>query len=149
MITAEQIKQLRERTGISMMACKKALEEAGGDFDKALGLLAQRGLKVAEAKSERATKAGIVESYIHPNKQIGVLLELRSETDFVAKTADFGALARDISMHIAASDPSTVEELLSQPYVKNPDMTVGDHVKEFIQKFGENIEISRFSRFNI
>lgn len=149
MITAEQIKQLRERTGISMMACKKALEEAGGDFEKALGLLAQRGLKVAEAKSERATKAGIVESYIHPNKQIGVLLELRSETDFVAKTADFGTLARDISMHIAASDPSTVDELLNQLYVKNPDMAVGDYLKESIQKFGENIEISRFSRFNI
>ena len=149
MITPEQIKQLRERTGISVMACKYALEEASGDFNKALGLLAERGLKVAEAKSERATKAGIVESYIHPNKQIGVLVELRSETDFVAKTADFGTLVRDISMHIAASSPSSVEELLNQPYVKNPDITVGDYIKESIQKFGENIEISRFSRFNI
>ncbi len=131
------------------MACKKALEEAGGDFDKAIGLLTERGLKVAEAKSERATKAGIVESYIHPNKQIGVLVELRSETDFVAKTADFGTLARDISMHIAASSPSGVEELLNQPYVKNSDITVGGYIQESVQKFGENIEISRFSRFNI
>ncbi len=149
MITPEQIKQLRDRTGVSVMACKKALEEAAGDFDKALSFLAERGSKVAEAKSERATKAGIIESYIHPNKQIGVLLELRSETDFVAKNADFQIIARDIAMHIAASSPVDVEGLIGQPYIKNSDITVGDYLKEAIQKFGENIEIARFSRFNV
>jgi elongation factor Ts len=149
MIIPEQIKQLRDKTGISVMACKSALEEANGDVEKALALLAERGLKVAEAKSERTTKAGIIEAYIHPNKQIGVLLEIRSETDFVAKNQDFQALSHDIAMHIAASFPQDVPELLNQSYVKNPDITIGDYIKEAIQKFGENIEISRFSRFNI
>ncbi len=131
------------------MACKSALKEAGGDIDKALNFLAERGLKIAEEKSERLTKAGIIEAYIHPTKQIGVLLELRSETDFVAKNQDFQVLARDIAMHIAASSPQDIPELLIQPYVKNPEITVGDYIKEAIQKFGENIEISRFNRFNI
>ena len=149
MITPEQIKQLRDRTGISIMACKSALEEARGDIDKALNFLAERGLKIAEEKSERLTKAGIIETYVHPTKQIGVLLELRSETDFVAKNQDFQGLARDIAMHIAASCPQDIPELLSQPYVKNPEITIGDYIKEAIQKFGENIEISRFNRFNI
>ncbi len=149
MITSEQIKQLRDKTGVSVMACKSALEESGGDIEKALGLLSQRGQKIAEAKSERATKAGIIEAYIHPTKQIGVLLELRSETDFVAKNQDFQTLGRDLAMHIAASSPQDIQELLNQPYVKNPDVAVGDYIKEAIQKFGENIEINRFTRFNI
>lgn len=149
MIASEQIKQLRDKTGVSVMACKTALEEVGGDIEKALNLLAERGLKIAEEKSERATKAGVIESYIHSSKQIGVLLELRSETDFVAKNQEFQTLAHDISMHIAASCPADIPELLNQPYVKNPDITVNDYVKEAIQKFGENIEVERFSRFNI
>ncbi len=149
MITSEQIKQLREKTGVSVMACKNALEEASGDFEKALLLLRERGLRVAEAKSERATKAGIIESYIHQNKQIGVLLELRSETDFVSKHEDFQALAHNIAMHIAANGSADTGELLNQSYIKNPDITVSDYIKEFIQKFGENIEIGRFERFNI
>jgi elongation factor Ts len=149
MITSEQIKQLRDKTGVSVMACKRALEEAEGDMEKALNLLAERGLKIAEEKSERATKAGIIDAYLHPTKQIGALLELRSETDFVAKNQDFQALAHDISMHIAASCPQDIPELLNQPYIKNPDITVGDYIKEAIQKFGENIEVARFTRFNI
>lgn len=149
MITYEQIKQLREKTGISIKACKSVLEEARGDMEKALSLLAERGEKIAEEKAERITKAGIIETYIHSNKQIGVLLELRSETDFVAKNQDFQILSHDIAMHIAAANPSNVEELLVQSYIKNPDITVADYLKEAIQKFGENIEIARFSRFNI
>jgi elongation factor Ts len=149
MITPEQIKELRDRTGISVMACKAALEEAGGDIEKALGLLAERGLKIAEEKSERLTKAGIIEAYIHPSRQIGVLLEFRSETDFVAKNQDFQLLAHDIAMHIAASSPRDIPELLNQLYVKNPEIIVATYIKEAIQKFGENIEISRFQRFNI
>lgn len=149
MISPEQIKNLREQTGVSIIACKNALEEAGGDLEKALSLLAERGAKIAEAKSERATRAGIIDSYIHPTKQIGVLLELRSETDFVAKNVDFQNLGHDISMHIAASCPQDVEDLLHQPFVKKPEITIADYIKEFIQKFGENIEVSRFSRFNV
>ncbi len=148
-ITSEQIKQLRDKTGISMMACKEALEEAGGDIEKALSLLAERGLKVAEAKSERPTKAGIIEAYVHPTKQIGVLLEIRSETDFVAKGPEFQALAHDIAMHIAAAFPQDVADLMRQQYIKNPDIKVEEYIKEFVQKFGENIEVARFSRFNV
>jgi elongation factor Ts len=149
MITAEQIKQLRDKTGVSVMACKKALQEAGGDAKKALNLLTERGAKIAEEKSERPTKAGIIDAYIHPTKQIGTLLELRSETDFVARSADFQILAHDINMQIAASEPKDVPELMGQPYIKNPEITVGDYVKEAVQKFGENIEIAHFARFNI
>jgi elongation factor Ts len=149
MIAAEQIKQLREKTGVSMMACKEALQEADGNFEKALALLKERGAKIAEQKSERLTKAGIIDAYVHPTKQIGVLLELRSETDFVAKNPEFQTFAHNISMHIAASEPQNIEELLSQPYIKNPDAAVGDYLKSEIQKFGENIEISRFSRFEV
>lgn len=149
MISPEQIKNLREQTGVSIIACKNALEEAGGDLEKALSLLAERGAKIAEAKSERATRAGIIDSYIHPTKQIGVLLELRSETDFVAKNVDFQNFGHDISMHIAASCPQDVEDLLHQPFIKKSEITVADYIKEFIQKFGENIEVSRFSRFNV
>lgn len=149
MITSEQIKQLRDKTGVSVMACKKALEESGGDAEKAFAFLAERGLKIAEAKSERITKAGVIDAYIHPTKQIGVLLELRSETDFVAKNSEFQALSHDISMHIAANCPDDVHELMNQQFIKNLDITVGDYIKEAIQKFGENIEISRFSRFNV
>lgn len=149
MITSEQIRQLREKTGISVMACKRALEESGGNVEKALILLAERGLKIAEEKSERQTKAGIIDSYVHPNKQIGTILEIRSETDFVARSEGFQILTHDINMHIAASDPKDVSELLNQPYIKNPEITVSDCIKEAIQKFGENIEIARFARFNI
>ncbi len=149
MITSEQIKQLRDKTGVSVIACKNALDKAGGDFEKAIGLLNQAGAKFAESKAERQTKAGVIEAYIHPTKQIGVLLELRSETDFVAKNNDFQIFAHDIAMHIAASFPSDIQELISQPYIKNCEITVGDYLKEAIQKFGENIEIGRFARFNI
>ncbi len=149
MATPEQIKTLRDKTGVSVMACRNALDEAGGDLEKAIILLSQRGEKVAEQKSDRQTKAGIIEAYIHSNKQIGALLELRSETDFVAKNSDFQRLAHDIAMHIAASNPSGVSELVNQPYIKNCDVTIADYLKEAIQKFGENIEIGSFSRFSI
>lgn len=147
MITAEQIKKLRAQTGVSVMTCKKALEEAGGDTEKAILILRQEGAKIAKKKAERALKAGLIESYIHANRQIGVLVEVRSETDFVAKNEEFRSSSHDIAMHIAASDPVDVSELLQQPYIKNPEITVGDYLKEMIQKFGENIEISRFVRY--
>lgn len=148
MITAEQIKKLREQTGVSVMICKKALEEAGGDFDKALINLRKEGVKMADKKSLRALKAGIIESYIHSNKQIGVLIEARSETDFVAKNEEFVAFVKNIAMHIAASNPEDISMLLGQEYIKNPSITIGDYIKETIQKFGENIEINRFTQYN-
>lgn len=148
MITTEQIKELRERTNISVMACKKALEDSGGDMEKALAVLREEGAKVADKKSERALKAGIVDSYIHSNKQIGVLIEVRSETDFVARNEGFQKFARDVAMHVAASVAEDVETLLKEDYIKDPSITIGDYLRDNIQKFGENIEISRFVRFN-
>jgi len=102
---------------------------------------------VAAKKTERETKAGVIEAYIHSNKKMGVLVELRSETDFVARNPEFETLAHDIAMHIAASAPESTNDLLSQPFIKDMSVTIGDKVKEAIQKFGENVEISRFERF--
>jgi elongation factor Ts len=148
MVKAEQIKKLREESGVSVMICKKALEEAEGDMGKALEIMRREGVQVAKKKADRALKAGIIDSYIHNNKQIGVLLEARSETDFVARNEEFQLFVHNLAMHIAASDPIDIEALLQQPYIKNPQLTIGDYLNEMIQKFGENLEISRFIRYN-
>jgi len=147
-ISTEQIKELRDRTGISMMSCKKALEEADGDIEKAILGLREEGAKVADKKSARELKAGIVDSYIHATKKVGVMVEARSETDFVAKNEGFQEMVHNVAMHIAGMNTETVEELMAQPYIKNPEITIADYVKDTIQKFGENIEISRFIRYN-
>jgi elongation factor Ts len=107
-VTIEQIKELREKTGISMMSCKKALEETNGDFEKAYDILRKKGEAKAMERSERSTGQGVITSYIHGNNRLGVLVHLGCETDFVAKNADFQALARDIAMHIAATNPLTI-----------------------------------------
>lgn len=145
----DQIKKLREQTDVSVMQCKKALEEAGGDFDKALELLREEGAKIAEKKSEREMKAGIIDAYIHSNKQIGAMVEVLCETDFVARNKDFQEFVHNIAMHIAAMNPPSKEELLEQAYIKNPGITIADYIKEAVQKFGENINISRFEVFNL
>lgn len=145
----EQVKNLRDKTGISVMICKQALEENAGDEKKAIKWLRERGLKVAEKKSSRGTNAGLIESYIHGNGQVGVLLELKSETDFVAKNPAFKDLAHDIAMHIAASDPDDIKDMLEQPYIKNTESTVADYINNAIQKFGENIEVACFERYSL
>lgn len=147
-ITSQQIKDLREKTNISVMACKKALEEANGDMVQALEILKEEGFKVAKKKSERVLKAGIIDAYVHLNKQIGVIIETRCETDFVAKNNEFLSFTHDVTMHIAASLPKSVEELEGQPFIKDPSKTIGDYKKEMIQKFGENIEITKFIRYD-
>ena len=149
MVTAEQIKELRDKTNVSVMTCKKVLEESGGDMEKAIELLRKEGVKMAGKKANRALRAGIIDAYIHNNKQIGVLLELRSESDFVSRNNDFRILAHEISMHIAASSPADVDELMKQPYIKNPAITVKDYVQGYIQKFGENIDVARFARYSV
>lgn len=148
MITAKQIKKLRELTEVSIMACKKALEQVGGDIEKAILILRKEGAEIAKKKAEREVGAGTIESYVH-NNQIGVLVEVRSETDFVAKNEEFRNFSHNIAMHIAASDPVDVEELLRQNYIKDPEITVGDYLKQMIQKFGENIKIGRFFRCSL
>ncbi|MFH1956286.1 MAG: translation elongation factor Ts [Patescibacteria group bacterium] len=147
-ITSQQIKDLREKTNISVMACKKALEEANGDMAQALEILKKEGFKVAEKKSERALRAGIIDAYVHSNKQAGVIIETRCETDFVAKNNEFLSFTHDVAMHITASLPKDAEELEGQPFIKDPSKTIGDYKKEMIQKFGENIEITKFIRYD-
>ncbi|MEK7616072.1 MAG: elongation factor Ts [Patescibacteria group bacterium] len=143
------IKELRELTGLSFNEIRKALEEAGGEKQKALEVLKTRGAIIAAKKSERSTSEGIVESYIHSTKKVGVLLELLCETDFVARNPMFGELAHECAMHVAAMSPQTVAELLEQPFIKDQNKTVGQLITESIAKLGENIKINRFDRFQI
>ena len=149
MIDSSQVKKLRDITGVSMMDCKRALEGAGGDIEKAKELLKEQGVKVAEKKSTRNTNAGLVEPYIHTDGKSGVLVEILCETDFVARNPIFKELSHDIAMQIMAMDPQNNEELLASPFIKNPELTVEDYLHSKIAVIGENIKIGRFSRFQI
>lgn len=145
----DTLKKLRDQTSVSIMVCKKALDEAGGDYDQAREILKRESDALAIKKSEKETRAGVIDSYIHSNKKMGTLVELRSETDFVSNTAEFQKLAHDIAMQIAATDPLTVAQLLEQESIKSPGMTIGGIIKEAIQRFGEKIEIARFEMFSL
>jgi elongation factor Ts len=193
-ISATLVKQLRERTGAGMMECKSALTEAKGDIAEAEVVLRKRGIASAGKKSSRSTKQGVVGSYIHAGAQLGVLIEVNCESDFVARTDDFQELVRDLAMHIAAADPQFVRKedvtavvlekekeiqkaraiaegkpekiadkvvegrmakfyeevcLYEQPFVKENTVSVDQHIKLKIAKLGENISVSRFSRFKV
>ena len=141
----EQIKKLRELTGVGITDAKAALVEANGDFDKALTAMRKKGLTKADKRSEREARAGLIGSYVHDGR-IGALVEVNCETEFVAKTDEFKELVKDLCLHIAASEPENVKILLGQPFVKNPEITVGEYIKEHVAKLGENIIIRRFSR---
>ncbi len=149
MISAQAIKTLRERTGAGISEIKRALEDAGGDQTKATALIEERLGSSAGKRTGRDTSAGVVEAYIHSNARIGVLLALSCETDFVARNPAFRSLAHDIAMHIAAMAPDTTETLTGQPFIKDPGKTVGDMVNEYIGRFGENIKIGEFARFEL
>ena len=150
MITTDQIKALRDKTGISVMQCKQALESADGDEGKALELLKKKGAEIAAKKSSsRNLGAGVVVSYIHTGETVGVMLELLCETDFVAKNPEFKSVARDIGMHIAAMSPGDVSELLEQPFIKDPSKKISDLINNTVQKFGERTEIGQFVRFSV
>lgn len=144
----DDIQKLREKTGAGVMECKKALQDAGGDFEKAVALIQERGLIKAEKKSGRATGAGFLESYLH-NGRVGVLMEIRCETDFVARSEPFKTLAHELVMQIAAMNPADTEELLKQPYIKDEKMTVEQFIKGTVAKVGENIQIARFCRYEL
>jgi len=189
-IDIAEIKRLKDLTGVGLTDAKKALEESGGDFDKALAAMRKKGLTKAEKRGEREARAGLVGTYNHDGR-IGVLVEVNCETDFVARGEMFGELVKDVAMHIAASNPQYVSVddvpaadrdkvktefvektkaegkpadmvdkivdgqlkkyfaercLLDQPYVKNPDITVADHVKENAARMNENVVVRRFSR---
>lgn len=149
MSMAEKIKELREKTGVSVMLCKKALEESAGDFEKAIEVLRRESFKIAESKANRQAGAGVVDGYIHSNKKLGVLAEVRCETDFVAKNKEFLEFSHNIAMQIAACRPENIASLLAEPFIKKPEISVSDYLKETIQKFGENIEIKSFSIIEI
>ena len=194
MVSIEKVKQLREETGVSFAECKRALEETGDDIEKAKETLRKWGRELAGKKSARETRQGIVESYIHPNKKIGVLLDIRSESDFVAKSEEFKNLAHEICLQIAAMKPiflkiegipkKFLEEekniyreqlkdsgkpkkiidqviegnlkkykeevsLLSQLWIKDQQKTIKILIDEYIAKFGENIIIKEFVRYEI
>ena len=193
-VTAQMVKELRERTGAGMMDCKAALAETQGDMEKAVDFLRKKGLAAAAKKAGRVAAEGVVGSYIHAGGKIGVLVEVNCETDFVAKTEGFQDLVHDIAIHIAAAEPRFVRReevtpevlereraiyreqaaasgkpanvvekivegkmekfyseacLLEQPFVKNPDQTVGQLVTEAVAKIGENIQVRRFARFKL
>ena len=145
----EKVKRLRESTGLSFNEIKKALDEARGDEIRAVEILRTHGVEMAENKSSRKVGEGVVASYIHATKKLGSMVEILCETDFVAKNSDFQELAREMAMHIAAMKPSNVAELLEQPYVKNPDMTIKDLISGYVAKLGENIQVGRFELFQI
>lgn len=148
-INPEQIKQLREETGVSLMKCKSALVEAQGDVDKARALLQEQGAKAAAKKADRDLNSGVIQSYIHPNNSVGVLLKLACETDYVARNDDFISLANDINLHIAAMAPENIEALREQPFVKNPEITIATLIEEKVLKIGERIEIAEFTRYEV
>ncbi len=142
-MTTDDIKNLREKTGAGVMDAKRALEEAGGDVAKAIQIIQAKGLVRAEKRNERATEAGLIVSYIH-NDRIGVLLDIRCETDFVARTDDFRELARNVAMHIAAMNSTNIEILFTEPFIKDQSVSIENLVKGVIAKVGENIRIEKF-----
>lgn len=193
-ISAKLVKELREKTGAGMMDCKEALAASGADMTKAVEFLRKKGLATAQKRAGRATSEGTLAAYIHMGGKLGVLVEVNSETDFVAKNDQFQEFAKNIAMHIAASSPlgirpedvlpevvakereiyaaqaretgkpeKVIEKivegklkkffedscLLQQRYVRNPEITVGDLLNELVAKFGENISIRRFVRFQV
>ncbi|MEX2043676.1 MAG: translation elongation factor Ts [Patescibacteria group bacterium] len=146
-ISAADVQKLRSDTGAGIMDAKRSLEEAGGNVGKAKTLLKERGLTKAAKKADRETAEGMVHSYIHGSGKIGVLLELLCETDFVAKNDDFRALAQEVAMQIAAGDPRDIRDLLAQPYIKDEKQTVEQVLQASIAKLGENIKVTRFTRY--
>ena len=163
-ISTEDIKELRARTSAGISDCKDALIKTQGDIDAAVEELKQLGRIIAEKKGGRAAREGVIESYIHHSKHVGVLLELNCETDFVARTDDFKQIAHDLAMQVAAMSPKFISVddipedeildpkqvcLMEQPFIKEPDKTVNELIIETIAKVGENIRIGRFSRFEL
>jgi elongation factor Ts len=148
-VDVTQLKALREETGLSLADCKQALEEGSGNVDKAKELLAQWGKKSAAKRQDREAGEGRIEVYLHGTGKVGVMVDLRSETDFVAKGEDFQNLAHEIALQIASMRADTVEELLEQEYIKDSSKKMKDLVTEAAAKLGENIKINKFVRFEV
>lgn len=146
--TAADIKALREETGAGMMDCKKALEESNGDMDKARAWVKKRGLAKAEKKADRETNEGYIASYVHSNNKVAALVEILCETDFVARNPEFQEMARGVAMQVASMNPSSVDELLAQDFIKG-DGTIEELVKGLSGKIGEKFVVKRFVRYAV
>ncbi|MDP3794649.1 MAG: translation elongation factor Ts [bacterium] len=147
--SVQDIKFLRDRTGMSLADCRQALIEARGDRGAALAVLAERGAAIAEKKSTRETHEGRIEAYIHGNGKIAALVELQCETDFVARNELFKGFAHDAAMQVAAMNPESAEALLGQAFIRDPNKTVGQYLVEIVARLGENIKITRFARWEL
>ena len=147
MITASQVKELREKTGAGMMDCKKVLTETNGDEEKAIELLRERGIAKAAKKSDRIAAEGLVETYISEDGKVGVVVEVNAETDFVAKNEEFRNFVADVAKQVAKENPADVEALLEQKSIAEPDKTVKEVLTNKIATIGENMSIRRFVRF--
>lgn len=148
-VSIEDIKKLREETQAGVADCRKALEDVKGDFQKARKLIAERGLEKAAKKEGKETSQGIIESYVHQTGKVGVLVELRCETDFVARTDEFKKLAHELCLQIASMNPKDVKALEKSEYIRDTKLTVADLVKQTIAKVGENITVARFTRMQL
>lgn len=148
-IDVKLIKKLRDETAASIDDCRKALEETSSDYKKALDWLKKHGIEKAEKKADRQTSQGLIESYIHQNGKVGVLVEILCETDFVARTDDFKKLAHEVAMQVAAMNPKDVDSLLKQEYIRDGSITIEKLVKQTIGTLGENIVIKKIVRFEI
>ncbi len=163
-VSVDAIRELRSRTAAAIIDCKQALEEAGGDLDKATDILRARGAVILAKKAARSANEGLIETYVHAGGRIGVILELNCETDFVARTPDFQELAHGLALQIAAMSPQAVEDekplddldstdgeprLLYQAFVKDPSKTVRDLVTDVVGRVGENIVVRRFVRYEL
>ncbi len=159
-VSIDQIKALREETGAGVMDCRSALEQVDGDLDAAREILREKGISTAAKRADRATGQGLIESYIHGGR-IGVLVDLRCETDFVARTEPFKELAHDIAMQIASMQPAAVSAdqldgedaeataLLDQPFIRDAGQTIADRINDVIASVGEKIEVARFVRYEV
>lgn len=171
-VTAQMVKELRERTGAGFKECRDILEQTGGDMDQAIALLREKGIADAGKKAGRTASEGRIEVYVHPGDRLAAMIELNCETDFVARTEDFISLARALALHIAATNPRYIAPddvpadviaasgmpaekyyeahvLLAQPFVKDPTTTIADMIKYHIAKVGENILVGRFTRYEV
>lgn len=148
-VSIDQLKKLRIETMAGIADCRTALDDAKGDYEKAKKLLMERGLEKASKKSDRKTSEGVVESYTHSTGKVGVLVEVRCETDFVAKNEEFRKLSHELALQVSAMNPKNVKELLSMPYIRDASITMETLVKQTIAKIGENITVDRFIRFQL
>lgn len=148
MANVDDIKKLREKTGAGIADCRIALDESKGNMEKAVEFLKKKGIEKAAKKADRETHEGKVFSYVHAGK-IGVLVSLQCETDFVAKTEDFETLGKEIALQIASMQAETIDELLSQEYIRDSKVTISDMIKAVVGKLGENIKIGAMSRVTI